>query len=277
MKVLFLLLSSFFIFGCKNSKLPDVYRLDRFRVLALHADAPEVSPGQTVIITPYVSDVLGEGRALTFSAWGCLDPGVGVGALPECKGSPSEVVLAQHVTASGLAAPDYTGPLTTTVNVTIPAQAVVFEKVDADTQFNGVSYLVVFDFEFTDGTSFRAYRTLLVSTRSNKNQNPVFEMPALVFQGQSLTAEPQTQGEFEVNLDPVSAETYSRIENGQTVSFEESPFVAWYISKGELTSSLTDFVLTQTLFTPETSALPFVVVAVAKDGRGGDTVVMERF
>ena len=38
--------------GCGASDLPDYVRLGGPRVLAMKADKPEVSPGDTVIITP---------------------------------------------------------------------------------------------------------------------------------------------------------------------------------------------------------------------------------
>ena len=47
--------------GCTSNDLPIYSHLDSLRVIALIADQPEVAPGTTVTITPYMSDATGAG------------------------------------------------------------------------------------------------------------------------------------------------------------------------------------------------------------------------
>jgi hypothetical protein len=264
--------------GCSNSDLPDSFRLDRFRVLAIHADQPEVDPGTTVVLTPFVSDIGGGGRAITFSAAACIDPGVGYGADPTCDGSPTLATLATDVAATGLSAPDYTGAVTSTVSVTVPSADVIFAKASARDRFNGVNYLVTFVFKFPDGSRSRAFRRIAVSTRTTKNQNPAYTATPLLSGSAAFSGRPAAKIDLTADLAAGFAETYDEIrDDGVTVTKTESPTTFWYISDGDLSLKVTD-PGASTGYTPPEAAPSdhnLVFVVVTRDGRGGEAAYVQ--
>ena len=161
----FVLLSS-----CSNPDLPVYSHLDSLRVIALIANLPEVNPGASVTITPYISDSTGAGRALTYSAVACLDPGIAAGLAATCTGSSSAVVLAssQPVTAL-LAAQSYTGSVNS-LSVTVPAN-ILNGKIAIDI-YNGINFLVAYQLSASDGTTTSAFRRIKVSQGHTLNTNP---------------------------------------------------------------------------------------------------------
>jgi len=269
-----------FLAACSNSDLPDAFRLDRFRVLAVLADRAEVAPSETVVLTPFLSDLTGEGRPITFTAEGCLDPGVGFGAEPSCEGSPTQVVLATDVPVTGLSAPHYTGAVTSTLSVTVPPEEVVFAQASERARFNGVNYMVTFTFSFSDGTVSRAFRQIPVSERSVKNANPAYGAAPLLGDGDPLTESPTAEVSLTPSFRGGSAESYEEIrDDGETVTKTEKLETSWYIADGDLSLSVTDgeepTVFTPPLVAPEDRGLLFVLVT--RDGRGGVTAFLQGF
>ena len=59
--------------SCNDSKLPKYVELTELRVLSLIADKPEVNPGETVSITPIISDI-NETTSLSYEAPSAAPP-----------------------------------------------------------------------------------------------------------------------------------------------------------------------------------------------------------
>ncbi|MCC7440286.1 MAG: hypothetical protein IT285_01555 [Bdellovibrionales bacterium] len=260
--------------GCGDDNLPKRYELGGLRVLALHSSAPEVAPGDTVTLTPLVSDFDGEGRALTFSADGCLDPGVGFGAEPNCEGSATRVELAAAGTAvTGLAAPDYTGLLTSTFTATVPIAGVIFAGRTAAEQNNGVPYLVTFAVAAADGTESRAFRRILVSSRATKNQNPTLTGGSeITVDGAVVATKPEDDADFAAAWTAGSKESYAdQTASGGSENKTESLEIAWFVSEGEVAPSVTLGSAPAAYSPPKSPSTTrnLVVVAVVRDGRAG--------
>jgi RNase H-fold protein (predicted Holliday junction resolvase) len=181
--------------GCSSNGLPEYTKLGGLRVLTLISEPPEVSPGATVAITPLLSDIAGLGRALTYTALACADPGVGYGARASCATSTSKVELAQGTL--NLAAPNYTGA-GTTFNVTVPND--VLQRYSAQTQAVGIPYLVTYEIGAADGSRVQAFKRIIVSpsTKSTKNQNP--STPSILASGVTLSTLPSQKSEMTVSL-----------------------------------------------------------------------------
>lgn len=260
--------------GCDRSEFKDVSVLGDLRVLAMPIDAPEVAPGTTVNVTPFVTDLKGGGRALSYSAEGCVDPGLSVGAELTCAGRPDRLVIATDV-ALPLAAPDYTGSAPTFA-VTIPAN--ILDNQPATVQANGYAYLLFYTVKAADGASVRAFKRIFASTKSPKNTNPV--VSAVTGDGAPLGALPTALTKLEVTLTPASFESYPQLDvDGRPVTKNEDPLVSWFVSDGTV-DPIQDAVKEAVSWQPPTAApagRPVLLVAVVRDRRGGDAVFRYAF
>ncbi len=256
--------------GCSNKDLPDYVKLGDLRVLALIASTPEVNTGASVTITPILSDLNGKGRALTYSASVCNDPGVGYGASPSCESSSSRVILATQATVSGLSSPNYTGSATS-FTVSIP-ETVFNQRTDFE-KATGVNYLVTYRVQATDGTSVSAFKRILVSTQtaSKLNQNP--QISTILKDGASFDSIPSG----DVGLSPQFAagtpEIYTQLNSDFTTSSQEETLsTTWFISDGSVEQFRT-LGTASTKYSPPSimpSGRNLVFVVVTRDGRGGE-------
>lgn len=269
---------SIFATGCADKTLPLSSRLDRLRVLALVANQPEVAPGATVTITPHISDVYGVGRALTFTAEACIDPGVGLGAEPSCAGNPTRVPLAADQAVTAITGPNYTGAADT-FTTTVPADAVIFAGRSAKEQFNGVAWLITYELKAAAGasgpsSSVKAFKRLVVSgaAKTAKNQNPVIN--DIFASGSSLTALPGAAVNLTADLGAGSQESYEADTGTARTTRTESITTSWYISDGDLKFERTQ-ASGATEWTPPggaPGARNVLVIAVTRDDRGGVAV-----
>jgi hypothetical protein len=243
-------------------------------VFAILADHPEVNPGETVTLTPYLSDLKGQGRAIVFSSEACVDPGVGYGAEPTCAGQPTRAVLAFGADVTGLSAPDYTGAVTSTIAVPVPDASVLFAGASDRDRFNGVNYLVTVDFGLPDGSTLRAFRRIVVSTRPTKNTNPAYGPVPIADGGGLVPIFPTTDVALSAGVTPGSIETFSEIQlDGTTVERTETIETTWYISEGDLSLKITNN-SNPTVFTPPAtrpSDHNLVIVIITRDKREGVT------
>jgi hypothetical protein len=267
--------------GCGESGLPKSWKLDRLRVLALVANTPEVNPGATVTITPWVSDVQGVGRSLTYTAESCIDPGVSFGAEPTCQGNPSRVEIVKDAPITTLTAPSYTGAADT-FSVVVPLSPIIFAGRNEVDQWNGVPYLVLYSLRTAEGVVIRSFRRILVSTptKPTKNQNPQIQNQTT--NDVVLTAGALVPGQatsLRVTLGAVGAETFvARRTDGSSVQSVEDLTVAWYSPEGSLKRTnvaQADPVEYTPTTLPELSYT--LIVSVLRDGRGGSAVVVTQF
>jgi len=266
--------------ACSKDSLPVYSHLDSLRVLALIANTPEVTPGASLIITPYISDPLGAGRALKFSARGCPDPGVAAGARPTCLGQATTVTIAdQQAVTLPVASNSYTGSVNT-FSVAIPAAALVGQSSMAS--YNGVSYLVTYDLVSSDGASVSSFKRIVVSSGAKPaNQNP--SVTDILSAGGSLNAAslaPSTVVPMAAVIPASSAETYTYQDSGGSViSATESLLVTWFSNTGDFKYIRTNFLGDANTFTPGSAPVgghPTFVVVV-RDGRGGEAIFQKNF
>lgn len=255
--------------GCNKNDLPDYNRLGGLRVLALKASAPESSVGSSVTVTPVVSDLDGHGRAVTYTATGCTDPGVGFGATPSCQNVPDRTVL-----GSGTINPQPSSFTLASGAVTFTVPATVLLGRNTTEQFNGVNYLVVYEFRAGDQV-LSAFKRVRVSTNPVKNSNPT--LSDIQVNGTSLTALPSEH----VTVTPVltTPESYSVMgTNGALVTNQEVLTTTWFISEGSFDRQRTDESGTNG-FSPGQRSLDHdvVMVVVTHDDRGGEDFLIRSF
>jgi hypothetical protein len=262
------------VVGCDRSNLKDPSLLTELRLLALVADTPEVAPGTVVNVTPFVSDVNGGGRALTYSVEACVDPGLAVGVRPSCTGRPDRVVIATDVPLP-LAGPNYTGNAPTFA-VTVPAN--VLDNRPPTVQANGLAYLVFYAVRAADGAAVRGFKRVFASTRPVKNQNPV--ITTVTAGGAALAGLPSASTTLRVDVPAVSKETFTQLNvDGSTIQRTEDPLVSWFVTDGELdpTRSAVDDSVEWTPPTTVPTGRNVLLVAVVRDRRGGDAVFSYAF
>ncbi|MGK5085767.1 hypothetical protein WDW37_20960 [Bdellovibrionota bacterium FG-1] len=273
--------------GCSTTELPDYVRLGGLRILAIKADKPEAAPGDTVQITPVVSDlptatVAGK-RSLSYTAEACIDPGVGYGATPICAGRPDRITLpGGNIPSLSSTSNTYTGEAPV-ISVTIPP--IILAHRSAMDQYNGVAYLVLYTLIATDSTGATAqviaFKRLLASTRTTKNSNPSITDVQV---GSTQTLQPllaalsyPSSSQTPLSLTPTfssnSAEAYTvQQADGSLLPATEALTTTWFLSDGDIRYFRTADADVNTWTPPSTQPTRpgIVFMVVTRDGRGGE-------
>lgn len=262
--------------ACNSDDMPRYTNLDRLRVMALVPSSAEVDPGATVTITPYVSDIYGAGRTLTYTAVRCHDPGIDYGATPTCDGSATRTVIATNTTVTGLAAPSYTGAVNT-FSVTIPSSGEIFAGRSSQALYNGVGYLVTYTVTATGEKSLQSFTRIVVSTKTPKNAHPT--SLSLLSNGQTLTTLPTTTFNLSLTYPTTATETFSVANSdGSTTAKTEILQTTWFITEGSLKRDRTLGTDVVSYSPPTTYTAGRVrILAVTRDGRGGIAVTEKTY
>lgn len=286
MRAFFLSLACLALAGCMDNSLPKYSKLESLRVVAMVADTPDVAAGSTPTITPWIADPLGGTRALRARAVGCVDPGVSLGADPTCDGNPT---FRELVAETALAWPDANdstdraGAAQPTVSLSAGDTASILTGRTAADRFNGVAYLVIYQVWAADGSArVNALKRILVSDKSaiagqTRNANPA--LTDILGNGASFAAFPAAAVNLLAQIGAGSAEAYKALKaDGGAVDRTEEIVTSWFITDGELKYFRT-VGSDVTLYTPP-SARPSgrnaVIMAVARDGRGGEVAAKRR-
>lgn len=277
-EVLIGILSCLILFSCSDKDMPVYSKLDSLRVLALVADKPEAAPGTSIQVTPYISDALGSGRALTYTAKVCLDPGVAYGSTPSCESSTSVQTLAQNQSVNSLASSvSYSGAVNT-ISFTLPVSTVIFAGQSSQAQYNGVNYLLTYTLKASDGTQVSSFKRIVVSTRTLLNSNPT--ITDIQKSGASFTSWISGSSNLAPTISAGSAESYTYYDSQNLLSTaRESLLVSWFTNAGEFESIRTLSTATN-LLTPSSSAPSSghqTLIVVGRDMRGGETVFQRDF
>lgn len=265
--LMFILLAS-----CGGDSFNKVEVLKGFRILSVVTSTPEVSPGAVVSLQLYVSDTEGAGRSLNGTTISCIDPGISFGAKVNCDhdplATPSPFVLN---TASGdLAANLFTGLAADTVSVTVPAT--IFLGRSAREQFNGVSYIVIFNFT-VDGESVSAFKRIVATNRGTFNSNP--SGSSVLLNGLAITSVPNKNDKLRVTSS--SQETFDYVNvDGNTETRTEEFAVAWFVTQGKFDKPKSN--VNETVkYLGNTPSAASLVVTILRDERGGVEIIREFF
>lgn len=272
----FNLLFYFVLISCSKSDFPNYSDLGKLRVLSLVADRPEVSPGDSVQIKPYVSDLNGV-APLSFEAQGCISPNVEYGAEPSCEGNLTSQNLASGSLVQPNSSNNYTGEADS-FTFSVPSSQDIFSGRSERDQYNGVSYLVTYRLMASDGRSVSSYKRIVVSTRSIKNTNPV--IADIVNDGVGYNSLLYGQG-VALNLSISSGpETFYFMNSDGTIAEEQEDLTfTWFISDGEIKASRTVQGESNEYTNP--GEIPqgrdaFIIVT-ARDNRGGNNILIKKY
>ena len=269
MKNLLLMLIGFSLFGCDKTDFPKYSLVNDLRVLALVADHPEVSPGDSVSFTPWVSDV-NNTAPLTYTATACKDPGLASGQEPTCDGSSSLVSVGTGTISTLNAGNVFTGPADS-FSVSVPADLLTGRS--PISLYNGIDYLVTYTVTNASGKTVKSFKRMTVSdpSKGTKNQNPGISQ--LLANGATFTTL-ATNGSYALGatFTPGSDETYQiQLYDGSSVTKTEEMVTTWFLSDGTLKYQRTVEADTDTYSSP--GAYPATrgsfIMAVTRDGRGG--------
>ena len=253
------------ISSCGEDGFKKYETLSTFRVLGIVANTPEVSDNQsTVTLTPIVSDIESEGRQISVEVVACLDPGLSRGAEVSCEGQSFRQVISYNGGATvdlstSLGGSLFTGAMPT-VDVSIPSNFLQgkseFEK------FNGVDYLVIFNFSSGGEQLLSSFKRIKVSTRPVKNTNPSL--------GTVSSVEIESENQELVVRNSSTKETFDFYSlSGNLEQKDEVMYLSWFTSNGEIDNAQ--------IYADESSELTFdndlpseaVIVVILRDGRGG--------
>lgn len=257
--------------SCSDSDLPDYNRLDKLRVLGLVADngagAAEVSPGDSVTITPIISGLNSTGPIHQLAKV-CFLPTLGYGAEPRCEGVVGAKTLSDQDITTLTAADSYTG-LADSFVVNVPAEILL--GASTVSQYNGLPLLVTYDISSADGQRVSSFQRVIVSTKTQKNNNPV--VSDVVAAGVPLSSFPfGATVMLKILLGSPGIESYGFMNTDQEIQTRtESLFTTWYITDGELKFFRTENEGEVELVPP--AAAPAgrksQLIVITRDGRGG--------
>jgi hypothetical protein len=284
--------------ACGATNLAQGWQLDRVRILGVRATPAEPRPGERVTFESLVYTPAGTklGGVLWFAClpdsaddFGCeLDPSVAelFGEDLESLTPDEQAALYQQAVEAGFVGFEPLLP----PSWTAPADAL--DGLDATAQLEGVSAIVNLtalpeDADAEDADVEVAYKRLPISLAETPNHNPdvvgfeVYANP--VFRDGTFvrgTAVSVESGGFtaergvEYQLVPLFAddaiETYRfTLDDGTVEERTEEPFYTWYTEGGSFLQEFSLHPYSSTTWTAPDAAFEGVVVAVARDRRGG--------
>ena len=266
--------------SCTNQNLPKYNTLDQLRVLALVAQPPEVNPGDTVTITPIVSD-LTETNALSYSSYSCLDNGISFGAVPTCNGNPSKITLSTGTISTLSLAKAFTGTADT-ITLTVPDQSTILGLRSIAQQYNGIAYIFEYVLQNSRGEEVRAIKRIAVSypNKVTKNTNPTIS--DFLLNGISATSSLPLSTTLSTSLSFSGSptENYSRMNSeGQLSTESEDLITTWFITDGKMKFQRTFGLEPNEYETPSQSpsSKPVYLIEVSRDGRGGTGYIIKCF
>ena len=297
--------------GCGSDTLPAYTVLQGLRIVGLVLDQPEINfdgtsfTPNTVNITPIVSDLYGGGRSLTYKLYHCLDPGVGLGAVPTCTGNPTRTDVSTGTAfdvTSGLgtfSAPNATGDIGS-INIPLNSAPLIalysatFSNLSTARKFNGTSILIFFELFPTgeESKKITVFKRLVFSgpAKATKNQNPAPGSLAFRQNGAAITSLPTAESQVEAFVPSSENESYQEMSStGSLSTLTETIETIWFLTGPEdVECSNTDTCTTDglferirtvpgelNLFKPPKVAIPTtrgrILIGIAKDNRGGAT------
>jgi hypothetical protein len=266
---------SLLVTSCAPKEFPNYNLLGGLRILTVIADHPEVSPGDTVSFTPVLSDLNGQGRTLTYSVQACVDPGVGLGAQPVCSDPDPASIQSGTLTPAAGTSSTYTGPVAA-FSVVMPSDTAIFAGRNAADQYNGVSYLVLYQISTADGAeTVQSFLRVKVSSaaKTQKNANP--NIVSVDRDGSPVSGVfsiPSSLSVFKISAAAGAAESYSKMNrDGSLINAAEELVDTWFISDGlfEYQRTLSQTANSWAPPASKPSGRGAVIVVVTRDGRGG--------
>lgn len=274
------MVSALLVMSCSNQNLPKYNTLDRLRIIALIAQPPEVNPGDSVTITPLVSD-LNETSTLTYAAFACLDLGISMGAKPTCTGNPSTVILSSGAISTLSPTKLFTG-VADAISFAVPNQQTILGSRSPVQQYNGVAYIFEYVLQNSSGEELRAIKRIAVSdtSKTTKNANPLIN--DFLFNGASVSSTMPlgTTVSASLSFTGTPTESYTRMNSSaELISEAEELITTWFITDGKMKSQRTLGLDANEYETPAQTPAgrDSYLIGISRDGRGGAGYIVKCF
>jgi len=266
--------------SCSRPSFSNFNQLGGLRILTIEAlsNQSEVNPGTTVTLQPVVSDLNAGGRTINVTIKACVDPGVDIGADPECI-NPDITSTSSFSTTTLSSNGTYTGEAPT-FTVTVPAAPANYVNAPAYEQYNGVSYLIIYSLQASDGSTVTAFKRIMVSSPGKiaKNLNPNFASIAgngvplgtnNVYNAATLKLVPSFQN---------APETYQVMNLDGSFSTQiETLTTTWFITDGSMQYQRTTNGDSNQWQPEKPLTRGATMVVVSHDGRAGESYMILNF
>jgi len=284
---------SFAVAGCFDLK--SVSQVEEFRVLGVSADPPEIAPGDGLRMSVLWADPEGDGRPVSFAWIGCA----GLLKAPMAFESCEMVLPPMTGTAEeGLDAIEipYTPedilemiPDMDFLKVTFIVLMCAGGELPAADEYASIGEMEDISTLCEGGDGIAAYKTVTISEAEDPQRNP--EIEHLLLDDVELLPDDKggvgtmrcaeakgcgAKAALSLRLTPESFQTYEVIEDGEPVTVEESLYVSWFVTDGDVemsgVGSKTDDPLgpIENTWRPESPGT-HTIYAVAHDSRGGSS------
>lgn len=270
-----------FIIGCSGKSFERYYKLRSLRVVAIHADTPEINsnnflPTATITLTPWISFLQGDDTTLDITMEACLDPGVSYGAEPSCDDSAlvldSDAEIEYDMSDLG-SDNDYTGAMTTTFSLGISAEefALIQAAHSSKALYNGVNILVSFVFEDQESSKkVKAFKRISITSKDDDELNTNPTIGNIQADDDDLDELPNSDVELTVD-DIENIESFDfKNSKDELISKKEKFTISWFSTGGSIQYTRVDDDQDSEWDPPK--ATPVVVLAVVRDDRGGVSV-----
>lgn len=267
------LLILFLVASCGNTDMKKVELLNEFRILSIVTSnatpTPEVTPGSSVSLQLYVSDINGGGRTINGTTISCIDPGISFGAKVSCDHDPLAVQDTYTVDTNGgdFSTNLYTGLAPDTLDITVPAG--ILNGRTTREQFNGVGYITIFSF-FVDGKTVTAFKRITATNRGALNLNP--SGSSILLNGTGISVAPEKNDKLLMTSNTPESFEYMT-SNGDIETLREEYQVAWFINKGEFDRPKSDINETIKYLGDRPVASSLILIGIVRDERGGVEIV----
>jgi hypothetical protein len=190
-------------------------------------------------LTPWISDLYGEGRTLIQKISWCIDPGVAFGAKPTCAGNQTKVTESPAAVSSTatFASPEWTGALAAeTINLAAPSNLptliAYYSSLSTKQKFNGFSLLIEYSIETAAGDEVvKTFKRLLVSSpeKTSKNQNPTGL--SILKDNVDMVSLPDDDEKLKATWNSSSNESYQQYQvDGKQATIKEKTIATWFIT-----------------------------------------------
>jgi hypothetical protein len=261
--------------SCSKQKFEKFSQLGGPRILAIKADQPEIDGSGTgnvaVTLTPYISDIDGNGRVLSVRVVTCADLAIGQGNQPACSTPQVETYPSGNTfDTTSLMATNYTGAMTP-ITITIANPASLIAGYSDQAKFNGVPYSIFFSIQFGT-TTITAVKQVDIGLRSSLNQNP--QIQNITLDGTAITSSPSAGGTLSYSIaSGHTPESFQVMDASGNLygSQKETYLLTWFYYDAKikpfrlLEAQNSQFVMTA-------GAGQATIVAVLRDQRGGTDV-----
>ncbi len=284
------------LWGC-NEPMAAISEIDKFRVMAIQADPPEIRPGESTTLRVLYADPHGKGRPITFLWLTCLgelkpsdDLSEGcdlVGFQPgssESGGDSYTVAPLPDDILTDLPEGKTYGMATTLLSACAGGETPTEEDIAGLDGLENVEVLC------KGGEHVLAFKTFRISNADDENRNTNPRIKKIEFNNKPLTESVDIEtdvgffqcktmskcfdgAKIEATMTKDSFETYEQTQLEKVTVMDEAPYISWFVDGGDFNKNRSRTAEPpgpfKTKWSPPLDGGRFTLWVVAHDLRGG--------